>query len=158
MEINIKYFDKKMKKLEALEKGNWIDLYIRSCEILGSKGDWIEIPKEKLWRVQQGQTVRFKLNVAIQLPEGYEAILAPRSSTFIKKGIILGNSIGVIDTSYSGDNDEWMAICYAARYTTFEAGERLFQFRIIKSMDDINMIEHKKLEGKDRGGFGSTGK
>ena len=83
--------------------------------------------------------------------------LVPRSSTFKKYGIIQTNSFGVIDTSYCGDNDIVMLPVYATRNTVIPKGERICQFRLVRDIPfSIKSVD--KLEGPDRGGFGSTGR
>ena len=125
---------------EAIEQGDWIDL--RAAEtILIVKGEFKYIP----------------LGVAIQLPEGYEAIVAPRSSLFKRRGIIMTNSIGIMDESYCGDNDEWKIPAYATRDILIPKGERICQFRIVKHQPEIEFEIVDTLGNPDRGGYGSTG-
>ena len=125
---------------EAIEQGDWIDL--RAAEtILIVKGEFKYIP----------------LGVAIQLPEGYEAIVAPRSSLFKRRGIIMTNSIGIIDESYCGDGDQWRFPAYATRETIIPKGERNCQFRIVKHQPEIEFEIVDTLGNPDRGGYGSTG-
>ena len=93
----------------------------------------------------------------MKLPEGYEAHVLPRSSTFKKWGILLVNGMGIIDNSYCGDNDIWGFPALAMRKTTIYAGDRICQFRIVKKQPDIEFVSVDKLGEKDRGGFGSTG-
>ena len=125
---------------EAIEQGDWIDL--RAAEtILIVKGEFKYIP----------------LGVAIQLPEGYEAIVAPRSSLFKPRGIIMTNSIGIIDESYCGDGDQWRFPAYATRETIIPKGERICQFRIVKHQPEIEFEIVDTLGNPDRGGYGSTG-
>ena len=93
----------------------------------------------------------------MQLPNGYEAHVAPRSSTFKNFGIICANSFGIIDNSYSGDNDIWRFPAIAMRDTVIHKGDRICQFRIIKRMPDIEFLEVETLGNSDRGGIGSTG-
>ena len=97
------------------------------------------------------------LGVAMELPAGYEAIIAPRSSTFKKWGIMSVNSIGIIDNSYKGDNDEWGFPVIAFRETIIYKNDRICQFRIQKNMEEVTLKEVASLNNKDRGGFGSTG-
>lgn len=125
---------------EIKSKGNWIDLYIAE-DIDMKAGEFVIIP----------------LGVAMKLPKGYEAIVAPRSSTFKKYGIIQANSLGVIDNSYCGSGDEWGFPAYATRDIYIEAGTRLCQFRIFKNQPDIVFIKTEQLSDNNRGGFGSTG-
>ena len=125
---------------EAIEQGDWIDL--RAAEtILIVKGEFKYIP----------------LGVAIQLPEGYEAIVAPRSSLFKRRGIIMTNSIVIIDESYCGDGDQWRFPAYATRETIIPKGERICQFRIVKHQPEIEFEIVDTLGNPDRGGYGSTG-
>lgn len=151
MNILVKYFDTpdyKCKRLEKISKGDWIDLY-------ASKDVFVSTNKNT--------PTLIPLGVAMKLPDGYEAHIAPRSSTYKNWGIIQTNSVGVVDNSYSGDNDEWMmpVICvhpHGIQGTQIKAGDKVCQFRIIESMPKVNIIEVDKLDETNRGGFGSTGK
>ena len=144
MEIKVKYFDNEVKGLNKIEKGDWIDLRSRKT-IEYEQGDYFYIP----------------LNVAMELPESYEAHLLPRSSTFKNWGLLQTNSMGVIDNSYSGNDDEWMLPVLAMRDGKVEKGDRVAQFRIMPNMTkkyNLEINEVNDLENEDRGGFGSTGK
>jgi len=139
--IKIKYFNEKLEKLDYIDgKSDWIDL--RSAEDIDLK---------------EGEFHLVPLGVAMQLPEGYEAHVVPRSSTFKKFGIIQTNHMGVIDGSYSGDNDQWFMPVMAMRDTHISFNDRICQFRIIENQPKIIFDEREHLEGNDRGGFGSTG-
>ena len=111
------------------------------------------------------------LGVAIEMPKGYEAILAPRSSTFKKFGLLQTNSIGVIDNSYNSSEDEWKMAVVATRNVTVPKGTRIAQFRIQLSQKATpwqkikwlfsgapKLKAVKALHNTTRGGFGSTGK
>lgn len=98
------------------------------------------------------------LGVGMKLPEGYEAHIVPRSSTFKNYGIIQLNHMGVVDSSYSGDNDQWMMSVYALRDTEIHMNERICQFRIVKEQPEIEFVEVDHLGNVDRGGFGTSGK
>ncbi len=139
--IRIKYFTDKIEKLRYIDgKSDWIDL--RAAEdITLAKGEFRLIP----------------LGVAMQLPEGYEAHVVPRSSTFKNFGILQVNSMGVIDASYCGDNDQWFMPALAVRDTEIRTGDRICQFRIMRNQPQIVFDEVEHLDGEDRGGFGSTG-
>lgn len=139
-EIKIKYFND-VQEIEALEVGDWIDL--RSAESVDIKA---------------GEYKLIRLGVAMELPEGYEALVAPRSSTFKNYGILLANSLGIIDESYKGDNDEWNFLAYATRDTHVEKNDRICQFRIIEHQPKIKLTKVESLGNADRGGIGSTGK
>lgn len=138
--IRIKYLDPELKPITQAHDGEWIDL--RAAEdIVMHAGDFRVI----------------RLGVAIQLPEGYEAIMAMRSSSFKKWGIIQTNGIGVIDNAYCGENDEWMIPVIALRQTKIHKNDRICQFRLLYQTPqfDIESVDH--LDGANRGGFGSTG-
>lgn len=138
--IKIKYLSDKIDKLEKITKGDWIDL--RAAEDIAMKaGEFRLIP----------------LGVAMQLPEGYEAHIVPRSSTFKNFGIIQTNHQGVVDSSYCGDNDQWYMPSYALRDTQIHANDRICQFRIMENQPEIIFEETQELGAPDRGGIGSTG-
>lgn len=139
MDIKIRYLAD-IEKIQKIDIGDWIDL--RSAEDVTLKA---------------GEFKLIKLGVAMELPEGYEAYVAPRSSTFKNFGILQANSIGIIDNSYCGDNDQWMFPAYAVRDTEIHKNDRICQFRIMEKQPELYMIEVTHLSGKDRGGFGSTG-
>ena len=121
------------------------------------KGDWIDLRAAKDIILIKGETNLIPLGIAMELPKGYEAIVAPRSSTLKKFGIIQTNSIGVIDESYCGDNDEWMMPVLAIRDTEIHKNDRICQFRIIKHQPVIEFEKTEHLGNTSRGGFGSTG-
>lgn len=137
--IKIKYL-RDIKKIERFNVGDWIDLRAAE-EVTMKKGEYRMIP----------------LGVAMELPHGYEALVAPRSSTFKKYGLQLANSLGIIDESYKGDNDEWNFLAYATRDTVIHKNERICQFRIIQHQPLIHLQEVETLGNDDRGGIGSTG-
>lgn len=140
MEIDIKYFEKDTPRLHKISKGDWIDLYAAK-DVALKAGDQTLIP----------------LGVAMQLPENHEAIVAPRSSSFKTWGVLQTNSIGVIDNSYCGDNDEWKWSVYPTRDGIICKGDKVCQFRIQEKMPPIYFNEVESLGNPDRGGFGSTG-
>ena len=139
--IKIKYFDKDLEKLTYIAgKSAWIDL--RCAESI---------------TLRPGEFRLIPLGVAMVLPEGYEAHVLPRSSSFKNYGIIQTNSCGIIDNTYCGDNDQWMLPVYATKYVTINKNDRIAQFRIEKNQPQITFEEVEHLDNKDRGGFGSTG-
>ena len=140
--IRIKYFTDKIEKLTYIDgKSDWIDL--RAAEDVSlKKGEFALIP----------------LGIAMELPQGYEAHVVPRSSTFKNFGVIQTNHMGVIDESYCGDNDQWFMPVYALRDTEIHFNDRICQFRIMEQMNELEIEEVEHLDGVDRGGHGSTGK
>lgn len=123
---------------EKIEVGDWIDLKVSEDFLLIREHTW-ELP----------------LGIAMELPEGYEAIIEPRSSTLRRYGLI--GITGVIDNSYCGDNDEWKFCCYSIRNGYVKKGTRLCQFRIQKKQPKFELVKVDHLGNKDRGGLGSTG-
>lgn len=134
--------------------------YLRDIEKIKSiaNGDWIDLRCAEVTVIKAGEYKMIPLGIAMELPEGYEALVAPRSSTFKKYGVLLANSIGIIDESYKGDNDEWKFLAYATRNTIINKNERICQFRIIEHQPGVVLIEVDKLGNEDRGGIGSTGR
>lgn len=124
---------------------------------IGEKSDWIDLRAAERVEMKAGEYRIISLGVSMRLPEGYEAHLAPRSSTFQKFGILQTNSVGVIDNSYSGDNDIWGMPALAMRDTIIEKGDRICQFRLMRKMEPVEFVEVEQLTAQDRGGFGSTG-
>ena len=142
MDIKIKYFTDKIDRLEYID----------------GKSDWIDLRAAEDITLKQGEFKLVPLGVAIELPAGFEAHVVPRSSTFKNFGIIQTNSCGVIDETYCGNNDQWFMPVLAMRDTQIHINDRICQFRIFEHQPKVEFIEVKELTGKDRGGFGSTGK
>lgn len=166
MKIRIKYFND-AKRMQKIAKGNWIDVYAN-----------------KDMFIPEGQRAMIPLGFALELPAGYEGHLAPRSSTFKTWGIIQTNSVGVVDDTYIGDNDQWhlpvfclMAKDYADKVedtyheldestevkservkgTWIHKGDKVAQFRIMEVQPNFEFDEVESFGNADRGGFGSTG-
>ena len=140
MEILIKYHTPALARIEKLAVGDWIDLRAAEDVMLHAGAFYI-----------------ISLGVSMRLPDGYEAHIVPRSSTFKKWGIIQVNHMGIIDNSYSGDNDIWGMPVMAMRDTEIHLNDRICQFRIVERMPAVKFVEVEQLGGPDRGGFGSTG-
>jgi dUTP pyrophosphatase len=140
LQIKVKYFDKDLPKLEKIVKGSWIDLRVRET-----------------YTLKAGDSALLKLNVAIELPQGYEAYIVPRSSTFKKWGLIQTNHLGVVDQMYKGNNDEYMMPVLATKDVIIERGERVCQMRVQEEMPQLEIVEVDSLGNEDRSGFGSTG-
>ena len=141
-QIKIRYFSDEIERLRYID----------------GKSDWIDLRCAERTELKAGDFALIPLGVAMELPEGYEAHVVPRSSTFKTWGIIQTNSMGIIDHSYCGDNDQWRMPVYATRDTVIELGDRICQFRIVENQPKLEFLECEHLSGPDRGGFGSTGK
>lgn len=96
------------------------------------------------------------LNIVLQPPPGHFVLLAARSSLH-KRGLMLANGIGIGDEDYSGTNDEYQAALY--NFTdapiTVSRGDRIVQILLLP-FDRVEWSEANSLDGKDRGGFGTT--
>ncbi|MBE6049040.1 MAG: deoxyuridine 5'-triphosphate nucleotidohydrolase [Clostridium sp.] len=148
MKIRIKYFEGAVK-LKKIVKGNWIDVYANK-DIF----------------VKEGERAMIPLGFALELPSGWEGHLAPRSSTFKTWGIIQTNSVGVVDDTYIGDNDQWHMPVFCLqgkdkeeniKGTWIKQGDKIGQFRIMEVMPEIEFEEVVSFGNQDRGGFGTTG-
>lgn len=131
--------------------------YMNENCVVEQHGDWIDLKAAKDYSYETGDTVMIDLGVAMELPNGYEAHVLPRSSTFKKYGIFMVNGMGIIDEDYCGDNDWWKMQCIAIDDGQIEAGDRVAQFRIVKKQPKINFDTVLFLGNDDRGGIGSTG-
>lgn len=123
-----------------------------------SNGDLIDLRAAEDIELKQFEYKLIPLGVAMELPKGYKANVFPRSSTYKNFGIILANSVGQIDNSYCGDNDQWMFPAIALRDTIIRKNDRICQFEIVKKQPEINFEVVEKLGNADRNGIGSTGK
>lgn len=139
--IKIKYLS------EEIEKLRYID----------GKSDWIDLRAAEEVSLKKGEFKLISLGVAMELPEGYEAHIVPRSSTFKNFGVIQTNHFGIIDESYCSNEDVWMFPAFAIRDTEIHINDRICQFRIMKHQPVIEFEETDKLGNESRGGFGSTG-
>lgn len=121
------------------------------------KGDFIDLRSAENISMKSGDFKLISLGISVQLPRGYHAEVVPRSSTYKNFGIIMSNSIGIIDESYCGDNDVWKFPAIALKDTEININDRICQFRIVKNRNiEIEVVD--KLDNDDRGGIGSTGK
>ena len=140
-EIKIKYLNDDIIRLEYID----------------GKSDWIDLRSAEEVELKAGEFKLIHLGVAMQLPEGYEAHIVPRSSTFKKWGIIQTNHCGIVDNTYCGPNDWWCMPVFALRDTKIEVNDRICQFRIQKNQPTLVFNEVEEMEANNRGGFGSTG-
>ena len=125
---------------------------------MNEKGDWVDLRAAQDMSLRAGNIYYIPLGISVELPDGYEAHVAPRSSTFKNWGIIQTNSVGVIDNSYCGDNDIWMMPVYATRFAKIKKNDRICQFRIVEKQPHLEFETVDHLGNEDRGGFGSTGR
>jgi dUTP pyrophosphatase len=172
--MKIKVLEKKLGCMpQIIKKGDWIDLCAsEDVELKCPQANRLHKYKEFDHKVRDIDfySALIPLGVAMEIPKGYEAILVPRSSTFLKMGILQTNSIGVIDNTYSSDKDEWKMPALAIRNVKIPEGTRIAQFRVQLSQkatfwqkikwlfsSGVKLEQVASLDNETRGGFGSTG-
>ncbi|MGN0144139.1 MAG: dUTP diphosphatase [Clostridium sp.] len=155
-----------------MKKGDWIDL--RAAQDIELKAPQAGVQYQRdnqKYRDVEIPVAYIPLGIAVKLPDGFEAIVASRSSNPKKFGIFIPNGQGIIDNSYSGNGDQWYYIAASMENTTIKKGNRICQFRIQLSQkatvwqklrwlfsSGIEIVQVNNLKDKDRGGLGSTGK
>ena len=170
MKIKVKLFEGG-KMPQVNEKGDLFDVFARTKVTLNAPqaGVQRQVNNEKVRDVVFSNEL-IPVGFAMEIPAGFKANLLPRSSTYKKWGIIFGNHVGQIDSSFCGNNDEWMVNAIALRRTTINAGDKIAQFEIIPSAkatmrqklkwlfsSKIKFVQVASLNNDDRGGFGTTG-
>lgn len=127
--------------------------------INGANSDWIDLrcAEPNGVDLKTGEFKLISLGVSMKLPDDYEAHIVPRSSTFKTWGLLQTNPHAVIDNSYCSDTDVWKYPVYATRDTHIDFNDRICQFRIVKKQPIIIFEKVDHLDGKSRGGFGSSG-
>ena len=147
--VKIKVFEGGRKP--ESKNGNWYDCYVRTANVNGLT------PSGNVIRFAPGDIVVVHLGFAMDIGKGYEGYILPRSSTFKNTRLLLTNSMGLVDDSHNGDNDEWLAMFYATTYGVIKIGDRLVQISIKKSTP-VDMEDVAQLGNPSRGGYGTTGK
>lgn len=153
-------------KMPESHNGNWHDCYVAGACVMKSKAvaawgfDWrdaiVRMKTSGTIHYQEGDIVALFLGFAAEMEKGYEGHVLPRSSTFPKYGLLLTNSMGIIDDSYCGDEDEWRGVMYATRPGKFNIGDRLLQISFHKTLP-VTFTEVDELGNTNRGGYGSSG-
>lgn len=146
--IEIFYHDPNMPKLDFIggsDKSNWIDLYTAEDVHL-----------------KKGEFTLISMGISAKIPDGTEVRIAPRSSSYKNFKVLFTNSVGIIDTTYCGQDDIWKSPILAMEDTFIPKYSRICQFRLNTTMTEefpsLQIVEVDKLDGENRGGFGSTGK
>lgn len=122
-----------------------------------SYGEWVDLYTAEDATLEPLEFKIISLGVSMQLPKGKYAVVVPRSSACKNYGVIMANSIGIIENSYCGNNDIWGFPAVAIRHTEIPKGTRLCQFRLADQSEAIVFEPVDDLGNPDRGGFGSTG-
>lgn len=150
---------------EISDTGDWIDLRAaKDMEIDAAQSGVQYQRNNEKYRDVTIPVVYIPLGVAIQLPDGFEAIIASRSGGPKKMKIFIPNGKGVVDNSYNGNNDQWHYVASPMDNTFVNKGDRVCQFRIQLSQkatmwqklkwlfsSGVELIEVDNLKGEDRG-------
>jgi dUTP pyrophosphatase len=100
-----------------------------------------------------------RTGLVIGVPSGYFLAIFARSSTPLKRGLLVANGVGVIDPDYCGSGDEVMiqVLNVTDRDVTVRRGERIAQ-GIVLPAPRVQWEEVEEIRKESRGGFGATGK
>lgn len=153
------------------EKGDWIDLRAaKDVEIQAPQAGIQYQKNNKKYRDVIIPVTYIPLGVAMELPKGFEAIIASRSSSPKKLRIFIPSGKGIVDNIYNGNDDQWHYVASPMETVSIKKGDRVCQFRIQLSQkatiwqklrwlfsSGIELIEVDDLSDNNRGGFGSTG-
>ena len=109
--------------------------------------------------LEPGQRALIPTGISIALPDGYVALIHPRSGLALKHGVTLVNTPGTIDAGYRGEIACILINHDAKESISFSKGDRIAQL-VIQKVERANFIEVEELPGSGRGsgGFGSSGK
>lgn len=171
MKIKVKLFNNKCK-FKIKPNGDFIDLCSAiNVEYKAPIAD--RLTKNKSVRKVNFEKIMIPLGIGMKLPEGYEAVIVPRSSSFKNFGFIQANHFAVIDGGkfgYCGPNDQWFYPIIPLQDGKICEGDRVCQFRIQLSQkatmwQKIKWLFTNKIEfefvnnydGIDRGGEGTSG-
>lgn len=107
--------------------------------------------------IKAGQRMLIPLGFALQIPDGWGAFVFPRSGLSFKKGLTMCNSVGVIDTDYTGEV-KVAAINVSDKDYTVNPGDRIAQL-VFMPVEKARLVQEESLDDTERGdgGFGSTG-
>ena len=131
---------------------------IERLAYIGGKSDWIDLRAAEEVHLRSGEFRYISLGISVRLPEGYELWIAPRSSTFKNFGILMPNSPGIVDESYSSDEDILMMPALAMWDTVIRVNDRIAQCRLMPHQPAVRFETVESLGHQARGGFGSTGR
>lgn len=120
-------------------------------------GAMFDLAASEDMKLREGEVKVIPLGIRMKLPEGYFGLVVPRSSTCLKYGILMANSVGIIEPDYCGDSDVWGFVAYATRGTKIPKGTRIAQFMPVRMFGDLDFAVVDSMPYPDRGGYGSTG-
>lgn len=156
---------------EINKKGDWIDLRAAEDVEINAAQAGVQYKRgDNKYRDVTTPVVYIPLGIAMELPKGFEAIIASRSSSPKKLRVFIPSGIGIVDGSYCGDNDQWCYVASPMENASIRKGDRICQFRIQLSQkatiwqkikwlfsSGVELVKVNSLNNRDRLGFGSTG-
>ena len=155
MKIQVRYIDKNITPMVKKDGGDLVDLRVSKVYIIE---DGKRIEKQFPCEYKFGDTLFFSLGFAMKLPTNMKANVYPRSGMFKNYGFLLTNSVGQIDNSYSGNQDEWCAMMWCTRDGVINYNDRILQFEAVeRTMENVIFEEVDTLDENNRGGYSSTG-
>ena len=106
-----------------------------------------------------GERALVPTGIAIALPDGYVALVHPRSGLAIKHGVTMVNVFGIVDAGYRGELQVILINHDKSESVSFKRGDRIAQL-VIQKVERAEFVEVRELPGSGRGsgGFGSTGR
>lgn len=147
------------------EYGDWIDLIAaQDMEIRAAQAGIQYQENNEKYRDVTIPVVYIPLGIAVQLPKGFEAIIASRSSGPNTLKIFIPNGKSIVDNIYNGNDDQWHYIASPMETTFIEKGDRICQFRIQLSQkatmwqklkwlfsSGVKLVEVNDLSDENRG-------
>lgn len=139
-------------KIKRIDKSIPLPVY----ETDGAVG--FDISAREDFAIQPGEIVLVPSNLIVEVPKGYMLIVASRSSTPRKKGVMQPHGFGIIDHDYCGPEDEIKIQVYNFTDSTVEIkkGDKIAQGVFVR-IDKFDWEETDEMRTESRGGFGSTG-
>jgi len=139
-------------KIKRIDKSIPLPVY----ETQGAVG--FDISAREDFVVKPGEIVLVPSNIIVEVPKGYMLIVASRSSTPRKKGVMQPHGFGIIDHDYCGPEDEIKIQVYNFTDSAVEIkkGDKIAQGVFVR-IDKFEWEEADEIKSESRGGFGSTG-
>lgn len=151
LKLQVKYIDKNIAPIEKKDGGDLIDLRVSTVKRNGVKESFP-------CKYKKGDSLFFGLGFALKVPYNKKSNVYPRSGMFKNYGFLLTNSVGQIDNSYSGNDDEWKAMIYCTREGEINYNDRILQFEVVdRTMENVEFEVVDNLDEANRGGYSSTG-
>lgn len=118
---------------------------------------WFDFQSAETVKIEPRQVALIDTWTVVKVPEGNMLMLAPRSSTYKKLGLMMVNSVGIIDQDYCGENDtiKFQYINMTDEIVAVREWDRIWQGVLVK-IDRPVFTQVENMEGKDRGWFGTT--